>query len=429
MSEESGAKTSTLRPAGTGAVPPPAREPRAARSNTLRPAGATAVPPPAPGSSLTGSAPSYESSEQPREAAPPLRKPRRLSPTHPYFTGVSPDLELATEGLSFVGLFRADAPAFDARLSARLFARRAPRSRNRSGSRKRPRAAERRPDRDPELPEVGAIVEKYRLEELLGVGGFAAVYRATHLLLRTPVAIKMLRPRVLRRRSGLARALCEEARFAAKINHPNVVRVFDVTHTPKITYVVMEYIDGDTLARVIQRKGVMPARAVIEVGLDVSAGLAAGLEQGLIHRDIKPANIILTQSMSAKIVDLGLAGSSTPGEPEGDRSTMSRSIVGTHGYMAPEVTACEPVDFRADVYSLGVTLYQAALGRLPFPNDNPELCMRMHREHPVPVPHELRPELPRSFSDLLLWMLAKRPADRPGSYAELERGLRRALGT
>ena len=419
------AKTSTLRPTGAGAVPPPAREPRAARSNTLRPAGSNAVPPPAPGSSLTGSARSAESSEVELNDSLRPRKPRRL-PTRPYFAAVA---QQALPDLSFYGLFRADAPAFDARLPARLFARTRSRAPNHGAvAKKRGRAAERRPDRDPELPEVGAIVEKYRLEELLGVGGFAAVYRATHLLLRTPVAIKMLRPRVLRRRSGLARALCEEARFAAKINHPNVVRVIDVTHTSKITYVVMEYIDGDTLAKVIQRLGVLPARAAIKVGLDVAAGLAAGLEQGLIHRDIKPANIILTQSGSAKIVDLGLAGSSTPAEPEGDRWSASRSIVGTHGYMAPEVTSLGPVDFRADVYSLGVTLFQAALGRLPFPNDDPELCMRMHRDDRVPVPRELRPELPESFSDLLLWMLAKRPSDRPSSYAELERALQRTLG-
>ena len=102
---------------------------------------------------------------------------------------------------------------------------------------------------------MGSVIDKYRIEELLGTGGFAAVYRATHLLLRIPVALKLLKPEVVRARPFLAELLCEEARFAAQLNHANVVRVFDVTHTPQITYIIMEFIDGRSLMEVIHEEG------------------------------------------------------------------------------------------------------------------------------------------------------------------------------
>jgi serine/threonine-protein kinase len=282
------------------------------------------------------------------------------------------------------------------------------------------------PERDPELPETGAILDKYRLEELIGMGGFAAVYRATHLMLRMPVAIKMLRPSVMRRRPGLSASLCEEARFAAKIDHPNVVRVFDVTHLPKITYIVMEYIDGSTLAKLLHRERRLPLRRILQIGLDVTRGLDAGLDRGLVHRDIKPENIMITKNGSAKIVDLGLAHahshshSHSLGLPEASDDPASRSaMVGTHGYMPPDWADSRAGDFRADIYALGVTLYHTAVGKPPFPTDDPERCIRSHREAPVPPPGDQRPDLPPKLCELLLAMLAKKAAERPQSYAAI----------
>jgi serine/threonine protein kinase len=282
------------------------------------------------------------------------------------------------------------------------------------------------PERDPELPEIGAILDKYRIEELIGMGGFAAVYRATHLMLRMPVAIKMLRPSVMRRRPGLAASLCEEARFAAKIDHPNVVRVFDVTHLPKITYIVMEYIDGSTLAKLVQRERQLPLRTIVQIGLDVTRGLDAGLDRGLVHRDIKPENIMITKNQSAKIVDLGLAHAhahahdDAHGLPDPSDDRVARSaMVGTHGYMPPDWAASRAGDFRADIYALGVTLYHAAVGKPPFPTDDPERCIRLHREAPVPAPEHERPDLPPKLCKLLLDMLAKKAADRPQSYGAI----------
>jgi serine/threonine protein kinase len=364
----------------------------------MRPPGSAAVPPPGSNESDLSSVPS-----DPRSAfATDL-------PTDVFALGVAP---------------------FDPSIPDHVFARLAPAGGTEAARRDapRPRDDRRSVSRDPELPSEGAIIDKYRLEELLGIGGFAAVYRATHLLLRTPVALKMLRPRVLRRRPEFADALCEEARFAARINHPNVVKVFDVTHSPKITFFVMEYIEGAPLSRLIHRDGVLSPRAALEVGRGVALGLQAGLEQGLIHRDIKPSNLILAAAGGTKIVDLGLAASSTPREqaPEG---AAPRSVVGTHGYMSPEALSDEPVDFRTDIYSLGVTLYHAVIGRLPFPNDDVVLSARLHREAPPPLPHRVRPDLPLPVSELLSWMLAKRPAERANSYDELIGAILSALGS
>lgn len=288
-------------------------------------------------------------------------------------------------------------------------------------------ARDRRRASDPDLPELGAIIDKYRIEDLVGTGGFAVVYRATHLLLQRTVALKLLRPKVIRKNPGLAELLCEEARFAAKINHPNVVRVLDVTHSPRITYVVMEFIQGCTLSQAVKTRGRLPPNDVLSLGLDVTGGLRAGLEQGLIHRDIKPANILLSTTGEVKIVDLGLAQPSAEGPLATAGQRFRRmAVVGTPGYMAPEqLLHPGQVDFRADIYSLGVTLYHAAVGSPPFPTNDPVRANAMHLNDPIPPPQQRVPELPAEVAQLLLWMLQKNPADRPPSYEALEAELKR----
>ena len=275
------------------------------------------------------------------------------------------------------------------------------------------------------LPRLGTVIDKYRIEEELGTGGFATVYRATHLQMRTTVALKILHPWVIERRPHLVEQLCEEARFTSLIDHPNVVRVADVTSGGRYTYIVMEFIDGLSLGRIIDKQPLRPKEA-LKLGLHVCAGLQAGLEQGLVHRDIKPGNILLTAAGKAKIVDFGLARNlrvdrhaTTLG------NVLQGDVAGTPAYMAPEqATNFAGADFRADIYSLGATLFHAAVGVPPFEEADPLRLVYAHIHREPPKPQQLIPGFPERFSDLLLRMLAKRPEDRPASYEILLTELR-----
>jgi serine/threonine-protein kinase len=290
------------------------------------------------------------------------------------------------------------AAPLDAQLPLDAFA--APRPRARAA-----RAATREPGHVEAL-RVGTTIDKYRIEELLGVGGFAAVYRATHLLLHSTVALKLLRSDVVARRPDLAAQLLQEARFAARIEHPNVVRILDVTHTPKLTYIVMELIRGPSLARVIAERGPLRPERVARIGVDTIDGLQAGLAQGLIHRDIKPPNILLSDAGVARIVDLGLAN---PIYARDEGPLRDSTMVGTRGYMSPEqIKNPREVDFRSDIYSLGMTLREAATGVPP----------------PSAPGGELAPTtMPAALARIVTQMTAANPDDRPGSYRELRDAL------
>jgi len=268
---------------------------------------------------------------------------------------------------------------------------------------------------EPDLPAPGAVLGKYRLEHTIGMGGFGAVYRARHVVLGNVVAIKLMRPSVVQARPALLRLLTEEARFAARIDHANVVRVHDVATSNGQIYIVMEHVDGPDLGVMVRRRGALPHKMVARILRHIAAALAAGLAEELIHRDVKPSNILLTRAGVTKLADFGLARSSA------DEATGVRGVVGTAAYMAPE-QARDPrgVDFRSDIYALGVTAYHALTGRLPFAI--PEGRPRAQTAAPPPSRHAAA--IPAAFDDLILAMLAVTPADRPASYAALDAALR-----
>jgi serine/threonine-protein kinase len=218
----------------------------------------------------------------------------------------------------------------------------------------------------------------------------------------------------------LPRLLREEARFAARIEHPHVVRVFDVTTSDESTYIVMEYVDGPDLSVMIKRRGALPPKMVLRVIRHIASALAAGLDENVIHRDIKPSNILLTHAGVTKLADFGLARSTSSTDVSG-----ARGVVGTTGYMSPEqLDTPQAVDFRTDLYALGVTAYQALTGALPFPDNDPKQCADAHRFKPVVPPHHIVSSIPASLSDLIVELLAKKAADRPAGYEVLDARLR-----
>jgi serine/threonine-protein kinase len=272
---------------------------------------------------------------------------------------------------------------------------------------------------EPELPTPGSILGKYRLERKIGMGGFGAVYRARHMVLDNLVALKLMRPSVIRSRPSLLRLLTEEARFAARIDHPNVVRVHDVATSNAHTYIVMEHVDGPDLSVMMARRGALPYKMVVRILRHIAAALSAGLAEHLVHRDVKPSNILLTPAGVTKLADFGLARSISAAEITG-----IRGIVGTAAYMAPE-QARDPTraDFRSDIYSLGVTAYHALTGGPPFSDHDAKQLALAHQTQPVVPPSRFVATIPAALDDLIVAMMAKRPDDRPGSYAVLEAAL------
>lgn len=320
-----------------------------------------------------------------------------------------------------LGALRADRlPRMSPELPADIFLQRTPpRSR---AARRTARHVPLRVGREPELPEIGSILDKYRLERVIGIGGFGVLYRARHVLLDTVVALKLMRPSVARARPQLPRLLREEARFAARIDHENVVHVFDVATSNELTYIVMEHVDGPDLSVMIKHRGELPTKMVLKVIRHVAAALDAGLRENLIHRDVKPSNILLTRDGVTKLTDFGLARSVGAADLGG-----LRGVVGTVGYMSPEqLDHPDDVDFRTDMYSLGVTAYQALTGKLPFSDDDPERCAQAHRVREVPpIERSVSP----AARDLIMWLLEKDRTKRPRTYAELTSELASMLTT
>jgi serine/threonine-protein kinase len=258
------------------------------------------------------------------------------------------------------------------------------------------------------------IGEKYKLEELLGRGGMGAVYRASHLVSEKRVAVKwMLRSASDEHARG---RFMREARLAGRIDHPNVVDVYDVGEDGDCGYLVMELLHGESLRARLERGPLQVAEAV-DLLLPAMRGVAAVHQAGVIHRDLKPDNIFLCAGpdgtpREAKVLDFGISAISAC-DPSDPTLTKEGAILGTPAYMSPEqLQSARDVDARSDVYSFGVILYEALTGKLPFDAESyPGLVLAIVHAQPKPLT-ELRPELPRELGALVLRALAKRREDR-----------------
>lgn len=252
---------------------------------------------------------------------------------------------------------------------------------------------------------VGSQLGRCMLVRQLGIGASGTVYEAFHTGLGIPVAVK-----VLKRVADTPR-LRDEARVLATLNHPNVVRVFDFDADGAYPYMVLELVAGLSLAELIKQcGGLRPDRAVGIVS-QAARGLDAAARAGVVHRDVKPANILVASDGAVKVTDLGLAVLSGGGADDG--------IVGTVPYMAPErFHGGTKAGLAADIYALGVTLFHAVTGRLPFRGGSPMEFMVQHATAPVPAAHEFCPDVPASLSAVIARMMAKEPAGRFGSFSE-----------
>ena len=257
---------------------------------------------------------------------------------------------------------------------------------------------------------IGATLQnRYRLDAVLGQGGMGELYRAFDLLLQRDVAIKLLNDRGLGSK-GRARLL-HEAQSAARLDHPNIVTIYDASEADGRPFIVMQLVEGKSL----QELHPTNLDEILPIMRQVCAALEHAHTHGVIHRDLKPENVLITPEGLAKLSDFGLARSSTT------RLSSEGLIVGTVFYMAPEQALGEEIDGRADLYSLGVMLYELIAERLPFSGDDPIAVISQHLYAPVVPPSTYNQKIPPALDTLILRLLSKRPADRPASAAETAR--------
>src|SRR5437660_1797940 len=280
-------------------------------------------------------------------------------------------------------------------------------------------------------PLLGRVFEgKYRLDERLGGGGMGTVYRATHLLIDRPVALKVLSQRFVGDQTAQQR-FRREARAAGRMQHPNAVTVTDFGATEDgYLYIVMELLEGHTLRDLLAREGPLdPARAV-SIMLQTAAAVGAAHEAGLIHRDLKPANIFIEQRPNlpsiVKVLDFGVAKFVVEEHDDDDYNTLTQvgAIVGTPRYMSPEqCTGAAPLTGASDVYSLGIILYEMLTGAVPFNADTPlGVALKQVSEPPQSL-REIVSSVPGELEKFVLHALAKDPNARPRDANEFRREL------
>jgi serine/threonine-protein kinase len=259
----------------------------------------------------------------------------------------------------------------------------------------------------------GTLVGDFRIERLLGEGGSATVYAATHQHIGKKAAIKVLNQDLKRHPIAVER-LVAEARAVNRIAHPNIVDIFAWGQLPDgRTYLVMEWLQGDSLEAVLDERQ-LPPDQIVEILTALCDALEAAHAAGVIHRDLKPANVFLQtvkgRSPQVKLLDFGIAKLE---EDADTKKTRTGWLMGTPEYLAPEQARGQSVGPRTDVYALGVTAYEMFVGRRPFSAEFPIDLINQHLCAPPPSPRSIRPELPLAVENLLLWMLTKEIDHRP----------------
>jgi serine/threonine-protein kinase len=258
---------------------------------------------------------------------------------------------------------------------------------------------------------VGKQLGRYVLEEMIGRGGMGIVFKARHVDLGHRVAIKVL-DRRLTSPEGEARFF-QEAKAAAQIGHVNIVQIVDFDrHPERGSYLVMELLDGISLADLIHKQGALEEQRVVAIGLQICSALAAAHKLGIIHRDLKPANVFLTNIVRREVVKVMDFGVAKIAQATGDFSTQPGAIIGTPQYMSPEQWVGDEIDARVDIYSLGVMLYEMATGKPPFHKAKKGALVRHHVMIQAESPRAQRRELSKELDHAILKCLRKEPGER-----------------
>jgi serine/threonine-protein kinase len=258
---------------------------------------------------------------------------------------------------------------------------------------------------------------RYKILGTLGKGGMGVVYKAQDTVLDRLVAFKVL-PDSLQENPLALKNFLREAKSAAALNHPNIVTIYDAGEQDGVYFIAMEYVDGNTLKQIVKHRGRISAGGIVHVLAQMSEGLAYAHDHKIVHRDIKTANTMWARDRKAKIMDFGLAKVI---EEVRNHTTV---VSGTPYYMSPEQTLGKNVDHRTDIYSLGVSIFELATGRLPFTEGN----LPYHHVHTQPPdPREFEPSVPDLIAEIILRCMEKDPSKRFQSAREIIGRLKKSL--
>jgi tRNA A-37 threonylcarbamoyl transferase component Bud32 len=257
-------------------------------------------------------------------------------------------------------------------------------------------------------PTAYRTIGKYVATDIIGYGAFSIVYKGEHTALSMPVVIKMMR-HDLALYPEFMNSFRNEAKTIASLNHEHIVKVYDFDERYRTLFIIMEYVQGNTLIDMISHLRALPVKLVVNFLDQICSALEYAHQRGIVHRDINPSNIIIQPNDQLKIFDFGLAC------PTG---TEDFSNTGTAFYMAPEQIEGDPVDPRTDIYALGITVYEMVTGRRPFPEDDLKSLLDLHLSHDVPDPAEIVPDLPELLRDFIIKAGRCNPAERYQTVAE-----------
>jgi tRNA A-37 threonylcarbamoyl transferase component Bud32 len=251
-------------------------------------------------------------------------------------------------------------------------------------------------------------IGKYLITDIVGRGGYSIVYKGIHTDLSMPVAIKMMRHN-LAMDPHFQNKFKGEAKLIAQLNHPNILRVYDIEEAYRTLFIIMEYLEGMSLKDLLEKSQRITYQDTLNILTQVCAGLGHAHDQGIVHLDIKPGNIFVLPTNQVKILDFGLA------RPRGSELF---GFVGTPFYRAPEQMDCGPIDERADIYSLGITAYEMVTGKKPYPDEGLGAFMGLPLDHDIPDPADLEPQLPKGLRDFIITCCRHDPNKRFRNLAE-----------